>query len=46
MSVEVSANEFIDLCLCSSMEILEFVHCLEFDDVQTIGKDTVGLAFE
>lgn len=46
MSIEVSTDELVDLCLCGSVEILEFMHCLEFDDVQTIGKYTVRLAFE
>jgi hypothetical protein len=46
MSIEVPTDKFVDLGLCGSVEILEFMHRLEFDDVQTIGKHTVGLAFE
>ena len=46
MSVEVPTDEFIDLRLCSSVEVLELVHRLKFDDVQTIRKNTVGLALQ
>jgi len=46
MSVEVPTDEFIDLRLCGSVEVLEFVHRLKFDDVQTVWKDTVRLAFQ
>ena len=46
MSVEMSADEFVDLRLCSGVEVLEFMHRLEFDDVQTIWEYTVGFAFE
>jgi len=33
MSIEVSTDEFIDLRLCSGVEVLEFMHCLEFNDI-------------
>ena len=46
MSIKVPADEFVDLRLCSGVEILEFMHRLEFDDVQTIGEYTVRLAFK
>lgn len=28
------------------MQVLKFVHSRKFDDVQTIGQDSVGFAFE
>lgn len=46
MSIEMSTDEFVDLRLCSSVKVLEFVHRLEFDDVQTVGKHAVRLAFQ
>lgn len=46
MSVEMPTNELVDFRLCGGMEVLELVHRLELDDVQTIGKHAVGLAFE
>ena len=46
MSIEMSTDEFIDLCLCGGVEVLEFMHGLEFDDIQTIWKHSVGFAFE
>ena len=46
MSVEVSTDEFINLRLGSSVEVLEFVHRLEFDNIQTIWQDTVRLALQ
>ena len=46
MSIKVPADEFVDLCLSSGVKILEFMHRLEFDDVQTIGKYAVRLAFK
>jgi len=46
MSVEVSTDEFIDLRLCSSVEVLEFVHRLKFDDIQAIGQDAVRFALQ
>ena len=46
MPVEVATDEFVYLRLCSSVEVLEFVHGLEFDDVQTVRKDAVRLAFQ
>ena len=46
MSVEMAADEFVDLRLGSGVEVLEFMHSLEFYDVQTVWKHSVGLAFE
>ena len=46
MPIEVPTDEFVDLRLCRGVEVLEFMHRLEFDDVQTVGKHSVGLAFE
>ena len=33
MSIEVSTDKFIDLRLGGGVEVLEFMHRLEFDDV-------------
>ena len=46
VSIEMSTDEFVDLRFCSGVEVLKFVHRLEFDNVQTIWKHSVGLAFE
>jgi len=46
MSIEVSTDEFIDLRLCGCVEVLELMHCLEFDDVQPIGKYAIRFAFQ
>ena len=46
VAVKVSAHKVIDLGLRESVQILELVHRLEFDDVESIGKDTVRLALE
>ena len=46
MPVEMTSNEIIDLGLCRRVEILELVHCLEFDDVQTIRNHTIRLSLK
>ena len=46
MTIEMTANKFIDLCFGGSMKILELVHSLKFDDVQTIWKDAIWLSLQ
>lgn len=46
MSIEVTSNKIIDLCLGRGVQVLEFVHSLEFDDVETIWYNTVRLALQ
>ena len=46
MAVKVPANKVVDLRLRCRVQVLELVHRLELDDVQTVGKDAVGLALE
>lgn len=46
MPVEMTSNEIVDLGLCGRVEILELVHCLEFDNVQTIRNHTIRLSLE
>lgn len=46
MAIEMSANELVYFCLGIGVEVLEFVHGLKFDDVETIGEDAVGFALE
>lgn len=46
MSVKVTSNKIVDFLLGRGMEVLKFVHCLELDNIQTVGKDTVRLALQ
>lgn len=46
MTIEMAAYEFVDLCFGGSVEVLEFVHSLELDDVQAIGKNTIRFPLE
>lgn len=46
MSIEMSSDKFVDLCLRCRMQILEFVHSLELCNIETIRHDTVRLSFE
>lgn len=41
MTVEVTPDEIVDLLLGLDVQVLEFVHRGEFDDVETVGQDTV-----
>lgn len=43
MTIEMTSDEIINLFLSLNVEILEFVHCCEFLDVQTVGQDTIWL---
>ena len=46
MTVKVTLDKLVDLGLGQGVEVLKLVHGLEFDHVETVGKDTVGLSFE
>ncbi len=46
VSIEMSADELVNFCLGSSVQVLELVHRLEFDNVKPIWKDTIRFAFE
>ena len=46
MAIEVSANEVIDLSFRRGVQILELVHRLELDDVETVREHSIGLPFE
>lgn len=46
MTIEMATYEFVDLCFGGSVEVLEFVHSLELDDVQAIGKNTIRFPLE
>ena len=46
VAIEVTTNKVVDLGLGSSVEVLELVHRLELDDVETVGKDAIRLPFE
>lgn len=37
MTIKMTSNKFVDDILLDSVQILEFMHRLEFDDIQTIG---------
>ena len=41
VAIEVPTNKVIDLLLGDLMEVLEFMHGAEFDDVEAVRKDTV-----
>jgi len=46
MAIKVAAHELVDLLLVSGMDILEFMHGLELDDIEAIWKHAVWLALE
>jgi len=46
VAVEVTTNEVIDALFVYLVQVLELVSCRELLDVQAVGQDTVGLAFE
>lgn len=41
VAVPMRADEFVDFLLVPRVEVLEFVHGLEFLDVETVGDDAV-----
>jgi hypothetical protein len=46
MSVEVTTDELVNLCFAGGMEILELVHSLELDDIETVRKNAIRLSLE
>jgi hypothetical protein len=44
MTVEMTPDEIIDLFLGLDVEVLEFVHCSELLDIETVRKDSVCLS--
>lgn len=42
----MTANEFVDFRLALGMKVLEFVHRLELDDIETVREDAVRLSLE
>lgn len=46
VTVEVPSNKFVYLRLRRGMQILELVHGLELNDVETIRENTIRLALE
>lgn len=41
VSVKVTSDELVDLGLGQGVQVLELVHRLELDDVETVGKHSV-----
>ena len=46
MTVEVTADKVVDLLLGDGMQILELVHSLELDDIETVGEDAIRFPLE
>lgn len=46
VAIEMTTDKLVDLGLGGGMKVLKFMHGLKFDDVETVGKDSVGFAFE
>ena len=46
MAVEVSLDEVVDLSLGGGVHVLELMHCLELDNIETIWENTIGLVLE
>lgn len=46
MTVKVAAHEVVDLRLRGRVQVLELVHRLELDDVETVREDAIGLVLE
>lgn len=42
----MASDELVYFGLGSGMEILEFMHCLKFDHVESIRQDPIGFAFQ
>ena len=43
VAVEVSPDEVVDLGLGGGVHVLELVHCLELNDIETFGRTPSGL---
>ena len=46
VAVKVSANKVVDLGLGGGVEVLELVHGLELDDIESVGEDAIWLTLE
>lgn len=46
MTIEMAPHEIVDLGLCGLMQILEFMHRLELDDIQAIRQDAIRFPLE
>jgi len=46
VTIKMTSDKLVDFSLACRMEVLEFMDSLKFNDVKTIGKDTIRLAFE
>ena len=41
VAVKVASDKVVDAILRHCVQILELVHCLEFDDVESVGQHTI-----
>lgn len=41
MTIEVTPDEIVDLLLGLYVEVLELVHGSEFDNIETVGENTI-----
>ncbi len=46
MTIEMAANEVVNLGFSSGMQILELVHSLELDNIQTVWNDAIRLSLQ
>ena len=46
VAIEMSANKVVDLLFCLLVEVLELMNSRELCDVETVGKNTIGLALQ
>ena len=46
MTVKVTLDKLVDLGLGQGVKVLELVHGLELDHIETVGEDTVGFSLE
>ena len=46
MAIEMASHELIDLRLARRVQVLEFVHSLEFHNIKPIRQDPIGLPLQ
>lgn len=46
MAIEMSSNKLVDLRLRCGMHILELMHSLELDNIQSVGQHTIRFPFQ
>jgi hypothetical protein len=46
VTVEVVPDKLINLALAGGVEVLKLVHCLKFDDIETVWQHAIGFSFE